>query len=67
MKLSLESTCIPIYRNRNNMDTSMLTNEFGQVINKTSEEWPISPQTLSSISKKIFWPLLSPKFCFKIA
>ena len=38
MKLSLESTCISIYRNRNNMDTSMLTNEFGQVINKTSEE-----------------------------
>ena len=38
MKLSLEATCNSIYRNRNNMDTSILTNEYGQVINKTSEQ-----------------------------
>ena len=38
MKLSLETTCNSIYRNRNNMDTSMLTNEYRQVINKTSEQ-----------------------------
>ena len=38
MKLSLEATCNSIYRNGNNMDTSMLTNEYGQVINKTSEQ-----------------------------
>ena len=38
MKLSLETTCNSIYRNRNNMDTSMLTNKFGQVIKKTSEQ-----------------------------
>ena len=38
MKLSLETTCHSIYRNRNNIDTSMLTDEFGQVISKTTEQ-----------------------------
>ena len=38
MKSSVEATFKSIYRNRNNMDASMLTNEFGQLINKTSEQ-----------------------------
>ena len=38
MKLNLQAKCNSIYRNRNNMDTSMWTTEFGQVINKTFEQ-----------------------------
>ena len=57
MKLSLEATCNSLYRNRNNMDASMLTNEYGQVINKTSE------QTQEKI-RKIYSTIA--EFCLKI-